>query len=136
MRLRLSVVVCVVAIAGACVPVAGADPSNAGGSTTISVVCGSGPTSIVMNGNGIFSPAHDTGSTSVLIPTALNVTLTFTFATGGPPVVDHAIVGKEAPIENTVTCTIPLQKLSTSADVSATIEGTLTGFWTPREIAS
>jgi len=62
MRVRLSVVGCVVAIAGASVPAAGADPSNASGSTTITVVCGSEPTSIVMNGNGIWNTVILDGS--------------------------------------------------------------------------
>ena len=136
MRSRLRVVAVVVTIAGAFASVAGADPSNAPTSSILSVVCGAEATSIVMNGNGIFAPAEDARSTAVLIPTALNVTLTFTFAAGGPPAVDHAIVSKQAPIQDTVSCTIPLQPLFTSPDVSATIEGTIVGFWTPRSADS
>ena len=132
MNWRLLMAVCVVALAGACAPAAGADPTNASGSAVITVVCGTQPVTIVMNGNGIFAPGHDLASTSVLIPTALDVTLTFTFAAGGPPAVDHAIVSKAAPIGDTVNCAIPLQTLFSTPDVSATIAGTVTGFWTPR----
>ena len=36
---------------------------------------------------------------------------------------DHAIVGKNAPIQDPVSCEIPMQTLLTSPDVSATIQG-------------
>jgi hypothetical protein len=132
MRLLLTTAVAVAAIAGVLIPSAGADPSNAGGSSSINVVCGSGRTSIVMNGNGIFTPAHDAATTSMLIPVALDVTLTFSFTAGGPPSIDHAIVGKNAPTQDPVSCEIPPQTLFTTPYVSATIQGMITGFWTPR----
>jgi hypothetical protein len=96
------------------------------------VVCGAQTITTVSNGNGIFAPLHDLSSSSVFIPVALDVTLTFTPTDGGQPSVDHAIVGKNAPIEDAVTCTIPLQPLFSNPDGSMTIEGTLSGSWTPR----
>ena len=132
MKFLTSASVVVAALAGVFVPGAAADPIRAPSSSTIVIICGSESTTLVMNGNGIFSPIHDVAGTSVLVPTSLNVTLTFTFSSGGPPAVDHAIISKAAPIQNTVSCDIPLQSLFTTVDTSATIEGTVTGFWTPQ----
>ena len=132
MKLLAITSVAVVAMAGLFASSAGADPSNAAKSTSIIVVCGSVTTSIVANGNGIFAPAHDVANTSTLVPVALDTTITFTFTAGGPPSVDHAIVGKDKPLQDPVSCQIPLQTLFTTPDVSATIQGTITGFWTPR----
>ena len=132
MKLLLATAVVITSMATAFTSGAEADPGNAAGSSSIIVVCGSEATSIVMNGNGIFSPAHDAATTAVLVPLALDVTLTFTFTDGEPPAIDHAIVDKDAPIQDPVSCEIPKQTLLTSPDVSATIQGTITGFWTPR----
>ncbi len=133
MRLLLATTLALAAVAAFSAPRAGADPTNAGGSSAILVVCGAETTWIVMNGNGIFSPAHDEATPAVLVPVALDVTLTFTFTDGGPPSVDHAIVGKNAPIQGLVSCRIPLQTLFPAPGVSVTIQGTITGFWTPRQ---
>jgi hypothetical protein len=122
----------VASITAVCASRAAADPTKAAGSSSLIVVCGSETTSIVTNGNGIFAPGFEGATTAVLVPVALDVTLTFTLATGGPPLIDHAIVGKNAPLQEPVSCEIPLQTLPTAPDISATIEGTITGFWTPR----
>jgi hypothetical protein len=129
---RLFVSALLVGLAVVLVPVAGADPSNAKNSAQLIAVCGSKTVTVVVNGNGEFSPAHDIASTSVFIPTLLDLTITFTPTGGGPPSVDHSIVGKAAPIQNTVSCTLPLQPLFSEPEGSATIQGTVTGFWTPR----
>jgi hypothetical protein len=107
-----------------------ADPTNAGSS--LDLVCGGEPITVVFNGNGIFSAEHDVASTATFVPTGLDTTITFTPADGDPPSVDHAIVDKNASNEDTIACTIPLQPLFTNADGSATIVGSVTGFWTPR----
>jgi hypothetical protein len=39
---------------------------------------------------------------------------------------------KAAPIAPTITCTIPLQTLFSGPEGMATIQGTVTGFFTPR----
>jgi hypothetical protein len=113
-------------------PGAGADLSSAPTSGSIELLCGSDTVTIITNGNGIWSPGHDADTTAIFIPTALNVVLTFTPADGGPPLIDHAIVSKDAPIEETVMCSIPLQTLFTTDAGTMTITGTFTGIWTPR----
>src|SRR5262245_60217408 len=99
MKRRLLVGISLMALAAAFASPVGADPSNAANSTSIEVVCGAETITAVSNGNGIFAPLHDLSSSSVFIPVALDVTLTFTPTGGGQPSVDHAIVGKNAPIE-------------------------------------
>lgn len=117
------------ALAATLAPASRADPSQPAKSGRLDLICNGVTVTTVMNGNGIFSPVHDANSTSVFVPTAFDVTLTFTPASGGTPIVDHAIVAKAAHVQGTVTCTIPLQTLLGG---SMTIAGTLTGFWTPR----
>lgn len=109
-----------------------ADPTNAYSSVLLNVVCGGQPVTLVFNGNGMWSPGHDVVSNSVFNPTGVDTTITFTPANGDPPSVDHAIVDKNAANEDTIVCTIPLQPLFTNAVGSATIAGSVTGFWTPR----
>jgi hypothetical protein len=110
---------------------AGADPIHAKKATQIHAMCGARTVNVVVNGNGIFSPAHVLGSTSVFIPTAFDLTFTFT-PTGGSPMTDHNTASKAAPLHNTTTCTIPLQTLFSGPEGTATIQGTVTGFFTPR----
>jgi hypothetical protein len=129
-RLALALVLAVWA-AAAVAPVAGADPTHAKTSTVITADCGGQAVTVSVNGNGEFSPAHDVDSTSVFVPTAFDLTFTFT-PTGGAPESETDTSSKAAPIRNTVTCDIPLQTLFAGPEGSATIEGTVTGFWTPR----
>jgi hypothetical protein len=123
-------VVCLV-FAGVIVPAATADPIHAKNATQITAICSSGSITVVVNGNGEFTPAHVIGSTSVFIPTAFDVTFTFT-PTGGSPMSETDTSAKKAPIKNTVTCAIPLQTLFSGPEGTGTIEGTVTGFFTPR----
>jgi hypothetical protein len=113
------------------VPVATADPSHAKNSAQISAMCSGHSIMVVVNGNGEFTPAHVVGSTSVFIPTAFNTTFTFT-PTGGSPMPETDTSSKAAPIAPTITCTIPLQTLFSGPEGMATIQGTVTGFFTPR----
>jgi len=117
--------------AAALVPVATADPSNAKNSAVIHALCGGHSVTVVVNGNGTFSPAHVVDSTSVFIPTAFDLTFTFT-PTGGSPESDHNTASKAGPIQNTTECSIPLQTLFSGPDGTATIQGNVTGFFTPR----
>lgn len=132
MKRRVALTSCAVLLSTALAPQADADPTNAATSALINALCDSQPVTVVINGNGVWSPAHVTDTTSVFIATALDLTLTFTPAAGGPPLVDHAILGKRAHIENTLTCTIPLQTVSSGPGGTRTITGMLTGFLTPR----
>jgi hypothetical protein len=115
-------------------PAAGADPVKAKNSTPLQAVCGTQTVNVVVNGNGEFTPAHvlDNNGTSVFIPTAFNTTFTFTPSDGSPPQINTDTSAKAAPIANTVTCTIPLQTLFSGPQGSLTLQGTVTGFYTPR----
>jgi hypothetical protein len=119
------------AFAGIIVPAASADPIQAKNATQINATCGGQPLTVVVNGNGEFMAAHVVGSTSVFIPTAFNLTFTFT-PTGGVPMSDTDTSAKAGPSKNTVTCGIPLQTLFSGPEGTATIHGSVTGFFTPR----
>lgn len=108
-RLLTATAACLV-VAGAIVPVATAAPTNAKNATQINATCSGQPITVVVNGNGEFTPAHVVGGTSVFVPTAFDTTFTFT-PTGGSPMSETDMSAKAAPIKNTVTCTIPLQIL-------------------------
>jgi hypothetical protein len=135
MHTRLFITVLAVVLAAAIIaPVAGADPVNAKNSTPIQAVCGTQTVNVVVIGNGEFTPAHvvDNNSTSVFIPTAFHTKFTFNPSDGSPPTINFDDSAKTAPISNTVTCTIPPQQLFTGPQGTAMIEGTVTGFFTPR----
>jgi hypothetical protein len=128
-RLLMLVAGCSLA-AGLLVPTAGADPVNAKNSLQLNAVCGAQTFQVVVNGNGEFTPAHDVNSTMVFIPTAFNITFSFT-PTGGTTMSETDTSAKAAPIKNTITCTIPLQSFP-APDGIFSISGTVTGFLTPR----
>ena len=132
MKRRLLVLAAVGALAAVAIaPTVGADPINAKNSLQIEAVCpGAPPFTVVVNGNGEFTPAHVIGSTSVFIPTAFDTTFTST-PVGGPTMTETDTSAKAAPIKNTITCTIPFQSFP-SPFGTFTIEGTVTGFLTPR----
>ena len=128
---RLVVIAAVTLVATAAVSAASADPGNAKSAIRVNATCGAKAVTAIVNGNGVFAPAHVVGSTSMFIPTAFNLTFTFTPTTGSATV-EHETSAKAAPIKNTVTCTIPLQTLFTSPQGTGTLQGTVTGFFTPR----
>ena len=131
MKRRLLVLVASGAIAVmAIAATAGADPTNAKNAQQLQAVCGTQTLTVVVNGNGEFTPAHVIGSTSIFIPTAFDVTFTFT-PTGGSTETETDTSAKAAPIKDTITCTIPFQSFQ-SPFGTFTIAGTVTGFFTPR----
>jgi hypothetical protein len=131
MKRRLLVLVASGALAAVAIaPTAGADPTNARNSLQLQAVCGTQTYNVVVNGNGEFTPAHLLGSTSVFIPTAFHITSTVT-PTGGSTMTETDTSAKAAPLQNTINCTIPFQSFS-SPFGTFTIEGTVTGFLTPR----
>jgi hypothetical protein len=131
MKRRLLVLVAAGALAAVAIaPTAGADPTNAKNAQQLQAVCGTETFTVVVNGNGEFTPAHLIGSTSVFVPTAFDVTFTFT-PTGGSTETETDTSAKAAPIKDTITCTIPFQSFP-SPFGTFTIEGTVTGFLTPR----
>jgi hypothetical protein len=129
---RCCVIAALTVLAAAAVTAtATADPIKAKNAAQIQAICGGKTVLVVVNGNGVFTPAHVIGSTSMFIPTAFNLTFTFT-PVQGSPMVDVETASKAAPIKDTVTCTIPLQTLFTGPQGTMTIQGTVTGFFTPR----
>jgi hypothetical protein len=131
MKRRLLVLGAAGALAAVAIaPTAGADPTNAKNSLQLQAVCGTQNLTVVVNGNGEFTPAHVIGSTSIFIPTAFDVTFTST-PTGGSTMTETDTSAKAAPIKDTITCTIPFQSFS-SPFGTFTIAGMVTGFFTPR----
>ena len=131
MKRRLLVLVAAGALAAVAIaPSAGADPTNAKNALQLQAVCGTQTYNVVVNGNGEFTPAHLIGSTSVFIPTSFNITSTFT-PTGGSTMTETDTSAKAAPLQDTITCTIPFQSFSNPFG-TFTIAGTVTGFFTPR----
>ncbi|MEN3311815.1 MAG: hypothetical protein V7645_1144 [Actinomycetota bacterium] len=131
-RRLLIVAACVVFVAAIIAPGAGADPTNAKNATRLFAMCGGQRVDVVVIGNGEFTPAHDVASTSVFIPTAFDTTFTFTPSSGGEPVPEPDMSAKSAPLANTVTCDIPLQTIFSGPEGTGTIQGSVTGFFTPR----
>ena len=123
---------CAAALAVVLVPFAGADPTNAKNAELFTAVCGGQTLTVSVNGNGEFTPAHDVNSTRVFVPTAFNITFTFTPSDGSPAESETDTSAKKGPVKNPVTCSLPLQTVFSGPEGTATIEGTVTGFWTPR----
>jgi hypothetical protein len=131
MKRRLLVLVASGVFAAAAIaPTAGADPIHAKKASQLQGICGGQTLSLVVNGNGDFTPGHIIGSTSVFIPSSFNITFTFT-PTGGSTMTETDIATKPARLQNTITCTIPFQSFS-APEGTFTIQGTVTGFLTPR----
>ena len=108
-----------------------ADPSNAKNSVVVTVVCGSQQIQVSVNGNGTFSPGHVVNSSAVLVPTALNITISFT-PTGGTAQISTETGSKQNPGRNAQTCTIPAAlNTFTVPGGTLTISGTVTAFRVP-----
>jgi len=126
------VIVALVAVAvGVLAQTASADPTNAKNSQVITAVCGSQQVQVSVNGNGEFTPAHVIGSTAMFVPTAFNLTFSFT-PTGGTTQSETDTSAKHNQAKGTVTCNIPLA-LNTfpSPEGTFSLSGTVTGFFTP-----
>ncbi len=116
---------------------ASADPRKG---EIIPLACDNGQSyTIAVNGNGEFTPGHDTDSTSVLVPVAFGAfTGTVTDAEGNvaetfsEPGAAKGQSGKNA--KNTVTCTFSFSETFTEDGETFTFTGggTVTGFITPR----
>jgi hypothetical protein len=110
---------------------ASADPLNAKNSIVVTANCGSTQLRAVVNGNGEFTPAHVIGSTAVFIPTAFNLTFSFT-PTGGTKQSETDTSAKAHQPSNAVTCQLPAAlNTFTSPEGTFTLSGTVTGFFTP-----
>ena len=110
---------------------AAADPTNAKNAGFFTAVCGSTELSVVVNGNGAFTPAHVVGSTSVFIPTAFDLMFSFT-PTGGETETETDTSAKTHQPPNAVTCELPAElNTITFPDGVFMASGTVTGFFTP-----
>ena len=110
---------------------ASADPIKAKKSSSIIANCGGSNLTVVVNGNGEWTPAHVIGSTAMFIPTAFDLTFTFTPTVGDPETETDTSAKPHQP-KNAVTCDIPGElNTFTSPEGTFTIDGTVTGFFTP-----
>jgi len=111
---------------------ASADPTNAKNSQTITAFCGAQRVVVSVNGNGEFTPAHVIASTSVFVPTAFDLTFSFT-PPGGTTQSDTDTSAKQNQGKATVTCAIPgaLNTFTGPDGAVFSISGTVTGFFTP-----
>ena len=118
-------------------PAAQADP----GGDTFDVLCDDGRTyPVATNGNGEFTPAHDTSSTTVLVPTSFQG-FSFTVTDSEGNVVDEevddsvAAKGRSGKARATsVTCTYSFSETFEDPELGMlTVVGTggVTGFTTP-----
>jgi hypothetical protein len=128
---RITLVVLAVALFAALAQSAAADPVNAKDAGFFTAVCGSTQVSVVVNGNGDFTPAHDLNSTAVFVPTFIDLTFVFT-PTGGSAQTDHIVASKPNTPKNgkIVTCSIPAG-LNTfnGPDGTFVASGTVSGFY-------
>ena len=130
--LRRSIIVALAAVAvGVLAQTASADPTNAKKSQFFTAICGSQQLQVSVNGSGEFTPAHVLGSTAVFVPTAFNLTFSFT-PTGGTTQSETDTAAKQNQAKGTVTCNIPAAlNTFTSPEGTFTLSGTVTGFFTP-----
>jgi hypothetical protein len=131
MKLRGFALVAICGLSAALLaPSAVADPTHAKGATQLELVCNGTPYQVAVNGNGKFTPAHIIDGTGVVVPYSLDITFTFT-PPGGPTQTQTQTVAKGGPQTDAVNCTIPFQSFS-GPQGTFTIQGTATGFLTPR----
>ena len=129
---RVTVVALFAIVLGVFAQKAAANPVNAKNAGFFTAVCGPTQLQVVVNGNGVFTPAHVIGSTSVFVPTAFDLTFTFTPSGGGAPEVDTETSAKAQQPKNAVTCQLPGALNTVSfPDGTFTLDGTVTGFFTP-----
>ena len=110
---------------------AGADPVKAKNSQVLIANCGGPNLMVAVNGNGEWTPAHVIESTAVFIPTAFNVTFSFT-PTGGTTESETDTSAKAHQPRNAIICALPSAlNTFTSPEGTFVISGTVTGFFTP-----
>lgn len=111
------------------VPAASADPVGAKNSLTIPATCDNGQSvTVVVNGNGEFTPAHVLGSTAVFIPQAFDLTFEFT-PTGGTTETETDTASKPNVHGDLVTCSFDVTQSFPFGTLH--LFGTATGFFTP-----
>jgi hypothetical protein len=132
---HLAVLALTCAFAGIAVAAAAADPTGAKNSAPITVVCGTTTYDAVANGNGQWTPAHDTNSNAVLIPVAFGPeTDTFTAAGGSPQttVSPARAKGSANPTgQPRINCSYTVGPIDVPGVGTFEASGTVTGFATP-----
>jgi hypothetical protein len=123
-----------IVVAGAAAGLAAADPGYAPKSTPITITCGNTTYHAVVNGKGVWSPAHDLNSNSIVIPVSFgDATNVFTDPSGTittsttPGTAKGSSAPNGAPLLN---CSYHLA-LSFPDGSSLVIDGPVTGFITP-----
>jgi hypothetical protein len=133
MRRGITLIALVAMLGLALVQSAAADPVNAKNAGFFTAVCGTSQIMVVVNGNGVFTPAHVIGSTSVFIPTAFDLTFSFT-PTGGVAETETETSAKRRQPSNAITCELPAAlNTVTFPEGTFTVSGTVTGFFTPAQ---
>ena len=130
--LRRAILAMVVALTAAVLAqTASADPTNAKGSLHVTAICGGQQVSVSVNGNGAVNAAHVIGSTATFVPTAFNLTASFTPAGGGTQTDTNTNAKQNQ--TGTVTCDIPeaLNTFTFPDGSTFSLSGTVTGFFTP-----
>lgn len=139
--MRLTTPLLVVTLAAATVPLAAVSATADPKGETLDVTCDNGRTyTVTTNGNGEFTPAHDTSSTTVLVPTSFSgFSYTVTDADGN--VVDSGsedgvtYKGRSQRARGTsVTCTFSATETFMDpelGELTATFTGGVAGFTTP-----
>jgi len=131
MRRGITLMALVATLCFAAAHSAAADPVNAKNAGFFTATCGATQVMVVVNGNGVFTPAHVIGSTSVFVPTAFDLTFSFT-PTGGVPEIETETSAKAHQPGNAVTCELPAAlNTFTTPEGTFTLSGTVTGFLTP-----
>jgi hypothetical protein len=128
---RISLLAVVAVVFAAMTPSAAADPVKAKNALIVTATCDGTQGTFAVNGQGAFTPGHAIGSTAVFVPTALNLTFSFT-PTGGAAEIETLTAAKAREPTNAVTCEVPAA-LNTFVLPFGTfvVSGTATGFFTP-----
>ena len=123
---RLTLLALVALVVGVLAQGASAAPANAKNSMVVHATCAGTPLAVVVNGNGEWTPAHVIDSTSVFIPTAFDLTFSFTLP-GGPTQSETDTSSKAHQPTNAVTCDIPAaDNTFTTPDGVIIFSGTMT----------
>ena len=110
-------------------PAASADPLNAKNSFAFPATCDNGETvDVVLNGQGVFTPAHVVGSTAVFVPQALDITFEVT-PSGGTTETETDTSSRPHVHGDLVACSFDVTQ--TLPFGTARLFGTATGFFTP-----
>jgi hypothetical protein len=127
---RLLVLYALMALAGVSAQSASANQTNAPDALAVTIVCSNQQYLLAVNGNGTFTPGHVIGESREFVPTAFDLTYSFTDTSG---TVDTQTASATKPNPPTsrpiVTCDIPAS-LNTTAEPNGTlvVTGSVTGF--------